>query len=193
MNDLLDKFNEYKSISNYRLYYELVDGTKIDFKLKQTDFPHLIGLHKLIDIPVIRQFNDGNNKTVSAKYLIQKIKQQSLLTESDVKNSIYYKDIQDRYINFGKDNLLTVSYTDVIVNFNGSLIGSNLSSDYILFENKNNGYNHLCIAKDKFGKRYAESFFHNQQNLYIRGQLIVKVKNIKIYDANGKLYLEDEL
>jgi hypothetical protein len=23
--------------------------------------------------------------------------------------------------------------------------------------------------------------------------LIVKVKNIKIYDANGKLYLEDEL
>jgi hypothetical protein len=193
MNDLLDKFNEYKDIANYRLYYELIDGTKIDFKLKQTDFPHLIGLHKLIDIPIIRQFNDRNNKTVSAKYLIQKIKQQSLLTESDVKNSMYYKDIQDRYINFGRDNLLTASYTDAIVNFNGLLIGSNLSADYILFENRNNGYNHLCIAKDKLGKRYAESFFYNQQNLYIRGQHIVKVKYIKIYDAKGNLYLEDEL
>jgi hypothetical protein len=193
MNDLLDKFNEYKGIVNYRLYYELTDGTKFEFKLKQTDFPHLIGLHKLIDIPIIRQFNDRNNKTVSAKYLIQKIKQQSLLTENDVKNSIYYADIKDRYMSFGKDNLLTVSYTDAIVDFNASLIGSNLSADYILFENKNNGYNHLCIAKDKLGKRYAESFFYNQQNLYIRGQHIVKVKKIKIYDVNGNLYLEDNL
>ena len=51
MNELLEKFNEYKEISNYRIKYTLINGDVIDLKLKQTDFPHLIGLHKLIDIP----------------------------------------------------------------------------------------------------------------------------------------------
>lgn len=46
MNELLEKFNEYKDISNYRIKYTLANGDVIDFKLKQTDFPHLIGLHK---------------------------------------------------------------------------------------------------------------------------------------------------
>ena len=58
MNQLLDKFNEYKSIVNYRMEYIFEDDSVISFKLKQTDFPHLLGLHKLIDIPVIRQFNE---------------------------------------------------------------------------------------------------------------------------------------
>ncbi|MBQ4057328.1 MAG: hypothetical protein IJD40_00170 [Lachnospiraceae bacterium] len=76
MNQLLEKFNEYKSIVNYKIVYELEDGNHIEFVPKQTEFPHLIGLHKLIDIPIIRQFNDRNNQTVSAKFLISKIKKE---------------------------------------------------------------------------------------------------------------------
>lgn len=68
MNELLDKFNEYKSISNYRMVYEFENEDVIEFK--KTDFPHLIGLHKLKDIPIIRQFNDKNNPTVSAKFIL---------------------------------------------------------------------------------------------------------------------------
>ena len=86
MNGLLKKFNEYKDISNYRIKYTLVNEDGIEFKLKQTDFPHLIGLHKLIDIPLIGQFNDISNTTVSAKFLISKIKKESQLTESTIKN-----------------------------------------------------------------------------------------------------------
>ncbi|MBD5393572.1 MAG: hypothetical protein HDR23_08460 [Lachnospiraceae bacterium] len=193
MNDLLDKFNEYKSIVNYRWSYLLGNGQQLEFKLKQTDFPHLIGLHKLIDIPIIRQFNDVNNRTISAKFLISKIKKESLLTESAIKNSIYYPSISDRYQNFNKDNLLTVSYTDAVINFDASLIGSTLSSDYILFEHRNSGYNHLCIAMSSNGTRYAESFFHNPKDLYISGQQVVKIKKVEIYDAKGSLYIEDIL
>lgn len=40
VNELLEKFNEYKEISNYRIKYTLINGDVIDFKLKQTDFPH---------------------------------------------------------------------------------------------------------------------------------------------------------
>ena len=193
MNDLFDKFCEYKSISNYTIKYTLDNGSLIEFKLKQTDFPHLIGLHKLIDIPIIRQFNDVTNVTISAKYIVQKIKQQRILDENVVKNSIYFPDIQDRYFAFSKENILSVSYTDAIIHFNASRIGSNLSSDYILFEEKNNKYNHLCVAQDSLGKRYAESFFVNPSDLYMRGQSIVKISKIEIFDAGGNKYMEDNL
>lgn len=193
MNDLLEKFQEYKSIVNYKMKYLLENGLEVEFKLKQTDFPHLIGLHKLVDIPLIRKFNDKNNKTVSAKYIIAKIKKQNILTGELIRKSHYYSDIEERYSQFTRDNLLTVSYTDAVINFDASLIGSKLSADYILFENKMDGINHLCVAKSSNGQRYAESYFHNSTDLYIRNQQIVKVKQVVIYDAKGKLYLQDDL
>ncbi len=194
MNELLEKFNEYKELSNYRLKYTLANGDVIDFKLKQTDFPHLIGLHKLVDIPLIGQFNDVSNTTVSAKFLVSKIKKESQLTESIIKNSVYFPDIEQRYQNFSKENLLTLTYTDAIVNFDASLIGSKLRGDYIFFENqKSQGYNYLSVAKDAQQKRYAESFFYNPADCYIRNQKIVKVAKVEIYDKDGKLYLEDTI
>ena len=42
-------------------------------------------------------------------------------------------------------------------------------------------------------KKYAESFFHDTTDLYIRNQRTIKVKRIRIYDNLGKLYLEDVL
>lgn len=194
MNELLKKFNEYKDISNYRIKYSLVNGDVIDFKLKQTDFPHLIGLHKLVDIPLIGKFNDISNTMVSSKFLISKIKKESQLTESIIKNSIYFPEIEQRYQNFSKEKLLTLTYTDAIVDFDASLIGSRLRGDYILFENqKNQGYNYLSVAKDIKQKRYAESFFYNPSDIYIRNQKIVKVDKVEIYDKDGVLYFEDTI
>ena len=131
MNGLLEKFNEYKSIVNYQVEYEFDNGDTIEFKLKQTDFPHLIGLHKLIDIPVIRQFNDKKNVTVSARYILSRIKKEELLTESILKKSVYFPTIEQRYEKFSRENILTISYTDAIIDFNAKLIGSNLKANYI--------------------------------------------------------------
>ncbi len=193
MNQLLNKFNEYKSIVNYRIEYVFEDNSIVGFKLKQTDFPHLLGLHKLIDIPVIRQFNDKNNLVVGAKYINSKIKKQELLTENIIRESMYFPSIEVRFNNFSKENILTMSYTDAIIDFNASLIASNLKAKYILFEKKKIGYNHLCIAEDGNGKKYTESFFYNATDLYIRNQMTIKVKCVKIYDDSGALYLEDRL
>ena len=193
LNQLLDKFNEYKSIVNYRMEYIFEDNSVISFKLKQTDFPHLLGLHKLIDIPVIRQFNDKNNLVVGARYINSKIKKQELLTENIIRRSIYFPDIEVRFNSFSQENIFTMTYTDVIVDFNASLIGSNLKAKYILFEKKKQGYNHLCVAEDGNGKQYAESFFYNSSDLYLRNQNTIKVKCIRIYDNFGDLYFEDVL
>lgn len=194
MNRLLAKFNEYKSIVNYRVQYEFEDGTIIEFKPKQTDFPHLIGLHKLVDIPVIRQFNDKNNKTVSAKFLISKIKKEEMLTDEVIRKSNYFPDIEERYENFTKENILSLSYTDVIVDFEPSLIGSALNARYILYEKKGaGGYNHLCIAENAAGGNYLESFFYNATNLYLKNQKKIKINYVKIFDNKGNLYLEDKM
>ena len=130
MNQLLEKFNEYKSIVNYRVIYEFEDGHMIEFVPKQTDFPHLIGLHKLVDIPIIRQFNDKCNQTVSAKFLISKIKKETILTDEAIRNSKYFPKIEDRYNRFNKENILSLSYTDVILDFNPALIDSDLKAQY---------------------------------------------------------------
>ena len=87
-----------------------------------------------------------------------------------------------------------MTYTDAIVDFDASLIGSKLRGDYILFENqKSQGYNYLSVAKDTQQKRYAESFFYNPADRYIRNQKIVKVSKVEIYDKDGRLYLEDNI
>lgn len=50
-----------------------------------------------------------------------------------------------------------------------------------MFENqKSQGYNYLSVAKDAKQKRYAESFFYNSADLYIRNQNIVKVRKVEI-------------
>lgn len=172
MNLLLEKFNNYKEIVNYRMEYEFENGDIIDFKFKQTDFPHLIGLHKLKDIPVIRQFNDKNNQTISARYILSRIKKEDLLTDRIIKNSIYFQEIEERYNRFDIQNILTLSYTDAIIDFEAAKIGSSLQSNYILFEEKGLGYNHLCIAENSNTKRYAESFF------IIKQIFILKIKTL---------------
>ncbi len=194
MNELLMKFNEYKSIVNYKVRYEFENGKVMEFVPKQNNFPHLIGLHKLVDIPIIRQFNDKNNQFVGAKFLISKIKQEKILTEEIVKKSVYFPDIEDRYNKFSKDNILSLSYTDMIVDFDPSQMNSRLKARYVLYEEKDPGtYNHLSIAETAKNEKYLESFFYEPSDLYLRNQTKIKIKTVKIFDDKGKLFMQDIL
>lgn len=97
------------------------------------------------------------------------------MTEDTIKKSKYFADIRERFENFSRDNLLTVSYTDIIVDFNADLIRSSLKAKYILFERKNQRYNYLCVAEGADGLKYVESFFSNPTDLYIRNQTMIKI------------------
>lgn len=152
-----------------------------------------LGLHKLMDIPMIRRFNDPKDLTVNAKYILKKIKKEEILTDQTIRKSAYFPLIEERYNHFSKDSILSISYTDVIINFNPSFINSKLKADYILFEKIGQGYNHLCIAPKPGGEYYAESFFYNEDQRYLRGQEVVKIKSIHIYTDKNKLYLMDQM
>ena len=112
---------------------------------------------------------------------------------SMVQASVFYPSIQERYENFSYNNLTTLNYTDAIVNFNPTLINSKIKSDYILFEEKDSQvYNHMGIAMDyNTGTRYIETFFHQDTDMYKKGQTIVKVKSFALYSPDTNVIVTD--
>ena len=192
MEKLLEKLNDYQRLIGCKLVYTLQNGQIIEVCFKEDNFLHLLGLHKLKDIRVIQQWLNRSNHKVNNKDVIRFIKS-GILTDTMIKKSIFYKDIKDRYDSFSYESLSTLTYTDVIINFNPKLVNSKLLSDYILFEkDANNEYNHMAIAYDNVtSKRYLESFFHEPNNKYIVGQIIVKIIKYQLFDKNGSILFED--
>jgi len=192
MDDLEKKYNDYMRLKDCRVEYMLSNGTTIDVVYKEESFIHLLGLHKLKDIQLIQLFNDKQNRAVQAKYVINRIKN-GKFTDAMVRKSQFFFSITERYENFSYENLVTVTYTDAVVNFNASTACSKIKSDYLLFEEKANGeYNHLGIALDSStGKRYIETFFHHPNDMYVTGQKVVKVNSFRLYSPDNQIIVSD--
>lgn len=192
MDALKKKYLDYMRLENCTAEYELDNGTKIAVGYKEENFAHMLGLHKLKDLQLIQFWLDKTNKTVKLSTILSRIKNETF-TETMLRASSFFPNIQERYENFSYDNLTTLNYTDAVINFNPTIINSKLKSDYILFEEKNNqAYNHMGIAADaNTGIRYIESFFHEPTNKYIANQTIAKVKKFSLYDAKGDVIVTD--
>ena len=67
---------------------------------------------------------------MQTKYIISRIKKEKF-TDAMVKASVFYQDITSRYESFSYESLTTLTYTDVIIDFNPSLINSKIKSDYL--------------------------------------------------------------
>ena len=192
MDGLLQKYNDYKRLKNCRAEYVLSNEMMIDFTYKEDNFIHLLGLHKLKDIQIIQMFNDKDNKKVQTRYIISRIKK-SRFTDAMVKSSVFYEEIAERYESFTYENLITLTYTDAVINFDPKRINSKIKSDYLLFEEKeNHEYDHLGIAKDPISnKRYIETFFHQSTDMYIQNQQLVKVKSFTLYSPDNQIIVTD--
>ena len=192
MDGLLQKYNDYKRLKNCRAEYVLSNEMMIDFTYKEDNFIHLLGLHKLKDIQIIQMFNDKDNKKVQTRYIISRIKK-SRFTDAMVKSSVFYEEIAERYESFTYENLITLTYTDAVINFDPKRINSKIKSDYLLFEEKeNHEYNHLGIAKDPISnKRYIETFLHQSTDMYIQNQQLVKVKSFTLYSPDNQIIVTD--
>lgn len=191
MDALKIKYNEYLRLVGCHVIYSLDNGTKIDFTYEKENFIHLAGLHKLKDIQLIQFYNDKSNKSVKAKDVLRKIKNEDF-TEAMIKGSSEFSQIEKRYNNLTYENLTSMSYTDAIIDFNPVPLNSSLKSNYLLFEQDGSGYNHLGIALDStVSKRYIETFFYEPSQKYISGQTVVKIVQFSLYDSKGNLIVED--
>lgn len=193
MPGLKKKMEDYFKIAKYSMQYELANGVQLKFTFEKTAFPHLTGIHKLIDIPMIQKYNDSQNLMVNAKYLLTKIRQ-GKLTEADIRASKHFSTIEDRYERITAENLLSMTYTDVVIDFDVTLLNASklVNTKYILFEKEKKAYRQLCIKQNKIDQLYyVETFFYEQSDDYIRGQSRDKVVHMKIIAPDGSIFLED--
>jgi len=192
MNKLLEKFNDLKKLNNYTFSYLLEDGSNITFKLSQYNYPHLLGLQKLEDIPIIGRFNDPNDKKIGAKIILSLIKKE-VITYETIANSAYYPKILERFEFLSSESMLSLSFNEVIVDFDRSILTTLLKSDYLLIEKKDLGWLHLGLVISN-GIYVPETFFFDDTGYYQRGQKVIKVKEITIRDAHGNIVLfEDKI
>jgi len=192
MNPLLEKYQDYMRLNGCTASYLLKNGTSITVPFLEENFLHLLGIHKLTDIQIVQFWLDRRIRTVKLRDVIRAITNESL-TDSMVRSSVHFSSIADRYANFSYDSLTTLSYTDAIINFNSSLAHSQIKSDYLLFEQKGTGYNHLGIAVDPVsGLRYVETFFNEATDQYIKGQTIEPIVEYTIYDPNQNPIVTDK-
>ena len=189
---LLKKYKDYIRLQKCKAEYRLSNSMIVSFEYKKENFIHMLGLHKLRDIQVIKMYNDKSNQKVKANYVLSRIKK-GKLTDSLIKASVFYSNIKERYENFSYENLTTLTYTDAIINFNPTLIKSKLKSIYILYEEKEDGtYNHLGISKDnKTQNFYIETFFHQVTDMYIKGQTIVEIDKFTLYAPDNQIIVTD--
>lgn len=135
MNDLQKKYFEYMKLIGCVVEYELADGTFIQFSYEEKNFAHLLGLHKLTDVQLVQFWLDRNNRAVKLDDVLRRIRNGSF-TDAMVKASVFYSKIQERYESFSYDNLTTLNYIDVIIDFDSTKMPSKIRSDYLLFEKK---------------------------------------------------------
>ena len=184
------KYNDFLKILDCKMHYEFCNGFILEFQFKKTNFPHMAGLHKLKDIPIIQSYL---GKPGFANQILSKIKK-GTLTESDIKASKYFPLIQKRYDEFTLENLFSLSYSDVIIDFDiKKLPKSKLTkTKFILFEKNNKQENrHLCIAGNQTNGYYPETFFYEQSDYYIKNQTLEKIKQFQIIKTDGSIFFED--
>lgn len=168
---------------NKNFIYTLDNGAMIEVMFKRCNFAHLIGLHKLIDIELLRKLSD---KRYHISDLVYKQILKGKLTYEQISTSAFFDDMEDRLINFKSiDELL---FSEIIINFDKSKVRkSDLKSTVILFEKKGTNYLHLCIAKDsKTNSHYPETFLVQADKYYINGQDKVLVRSVRIIDSKSK-------
>ena len=191
MSGLKAKFEDFLKITDCKMHYEFCNGFLLEFQFKKTNFPHMIGLHKLKDMTAIQTYA---GKAGFANQVLSKIKK-GTLTEADIKTSKYFPLIQKRYEEFTLDNLFSLSYTDVIIDFDiTKLEKSKLTkTKFILFEKNDKQENrHLCVAGNEKDGFYPETFFYEPSDYYLKNQVQEKTKKFQILNSDGSVYFEDE-
>ena len=190
MDALKLKLDDFLKLTVCKMHYEFCNGFVLEFQFKKTNFPHLAGLHKLKDIPIIQTYI---GRTGFASQLLTKIKK-GTLTDSDVRSSKYFPMIQRRYDEFTAENLFSLSYSDVIIDFDVTKLAKSKlhNTKFILFEQNAMLENrHLCIAGSQTEGFYPETFFFEPSDYYLKNQVREKVKTFKIINPCGSLFFED--
>lgn len=179
INECLDIYN---GLLNKRIVIHLEDETVVNLHFTRNNIKHLLGLHKLLDIPMLQ--NDGR--------VVYNILSNGIITDKQIKKSKYFNNISERFLYFCL--LPELLHSEIIIDFDSSLCSFNnyetklKKTKYILYKKIPDTYYvaHLCLSqninKNKPNSYYPETFFIEHSNKYLSGQALLKVTSVDIIE-----------
>lgn len=172
MNTLKDCLSIYLKLMKKDYYITLENGVKIKVYFEKKNFYHLLGLHKLTDIAILR-----NSPTMVFKNICN-----GKITHKKIIKSVHFDKIENRFKYFHYLPIMLSKDSKVIVDFNYKLLHKTRLKEtrYILFRYiGNEGVIHFTLGKKK-GEIYPETFFFDEGNQYIDNQDLLEIKNIEV-------------
>lgn len=180
----------YESLLNNNYIYKLEDGRILDLSFTKGDFHHLIGLHKLKDIPIVNP--NRRSKSQIFKAIINKD-----IKYSDIEASDYISDMYNRLTHF--QDIKNLLFEKAIIDFDSNKLRSTkLKGDVLLYTKKLTEYNILSILfkrnkkentiihKDNRTICNTETFIVQHDDYYTRNQRVLKVVDFSCKKVNFK-------
>lgn len=183
MDKLQEIMTDFESLTEKKYSYELMNHYDLDIIFKTENFPHVAGLHKLINIKYLEKLK---NKKITGKKIYNKLKSNEI-TSDMIFTSPYYRDIENRFEYFFKIKELV--FEKVIYNFDRSKVRSKIGADLVLYTIENNLYIHLFLVKHKNGYYSPMTFIVECDDKYVRGQIDYNIKRISVVE-DGKNNIE---
>ncbi len=190
--NFLNIIDDYERLVKTQVKIPLDNSVIIDFTFKKNHLPHLLGLNKLVDIPILL---DYSNKKKSAIEIYNGIRFGDIDT-NQFKESNYYQEIYENKLKyFNSDRIISLIKSTEIIKFDSNKIRNFKTKldkvDYLFFEligETDTGYAHFGIAftnEDRINQ--PNTFFVRNNDDYIDGQTFVYANSLYIKDKNGNI------
>ena len=179
----------YEKLMRFKYTYTLDDGTVISFKFADLHFHHLIGLHKLVDIPQLQKEKGKRSAAVIYKHLRDTPKEHTDY-DSIIPKSSFYSSIIDRIAYF---DLIPDLLSDckVIVDFDYKKV-KNFKTElkgtkYILYKRLDDDkILHLTLCATNNNVIMPETFFMHSGKEYLDNQDLRGITNYYFEKVNKK-------
>lgn len=198
MNIIKNIIKDYENLIKTKITIPLDDGDIIKFEFQPQDLPHLIGLHYLVDNPVLFEYSQ---KRLSATDLYKGMCNGDVDTDEFEKSSYFEEMYQNRIKYFSSAMILDIISARQIVKFDPKKIKVFTTKldrlDYMfwkLIKDESNNYGYFGIGfmatGNKSDRNYPNTFFFRSDNQYICNQESVIPTSLMIIDKMKKVTLE---
>lgn len=174
MGKIAQLAKDYEKFIDKRYSYYLEDGTSFDVIFQKKRFAHLLGLHKIVDIP---QFYKLSQKKYSGSKAFKDVRNEDIKDEQ-IFESYYFDEIKDRYTYFSK--LEEIVFQKVVYDFDKEKAKSKIKGDMMLYTVEDGVCLHLFLVKSNNGDMVPMTFIVEKSNKYIDGQTDILIKEMHI-------------
>lgn len=179
MGKISDLAEYYEGFIDKKYIYNLENGTSFNVIFEKKRFAHLLGLHKIKDVP---QLNKLSQKKYSGNKAFKDVKSE-IIKDEQIFKSYYFDEIENRYKYFSK--LEDIVFQKVIYDFDSDKANSKIKADMMLYTVEDGLHLHLFLVKSNKGDMVPMTFIVENGNKYTYRQTDILIKELQIKE-DGK-------